>query len=313
MDIAKFIEDKYYALKQGRIKQFSHEHNNASEIGHPCERFLVFSRTRWKDKPLHDVGLQCIFDEGNNQEKSLVRDLMDAGIEFIEGQKALYEKRILLSARLDGSIVIDRQAYPAEIKSMSPFSFEKINTVQDMFDDMYAQKYPAQLTLYLYLDNKEKGFFILKNKSSGQIKVLELALDYNYAEELIQKIERVNKYVDNNEVPPVTVDASICKSCAFLHVCMPDIKNTAIVFDDDSDLLKLINRYNELKAELDKTKTAEKELDNVKELIKKAVTDKEKIIAGNYLVTGKWIERKEGIVKASKYWKWNAEDITAAK
>ena len=321
MEIAKFIEDKYYNLKQARIQQYTHEHNNASEIGHPCERFLVFSRTKWDQKPLHDVSLQCIFDEGKRQEESLVRDLLDAGIEFIESQKPLYDQKLKLSARLDGKIVISyqevvnnkqitvKQAYPVEIKSMSPYSFEKINTVKDMFDDIYACKYPAQLTLYLYLDAKEKGYFILKNKSTGQIKVIELTLDYEYAEQLIQKIERINHYVDNNEVPPVTVDATVCKTCPFLQVCMPDIKNTSIIFDDDSDLVKLINRRNELQKQLEQTKAIEKELRSVEELIKKAVTGKEKIIAGDYLITGKYVKRAGYEVKETQYWTYKIESL----
>ncbi|MGC8900129.1 MAG: CRISPR-associated protein Cas4 [bacterium] len=307
--IAEYIEKKYYELKASKIKQYTHANNNASEIGHPCERFLVFSRTRFSEKPLHNVELQCIFDEGANQEKSLIRDLLDAGIEFVEAQRAFYDEKLQLSGRIDGMVVFEGEAYPVEIKSMNPFSYEKIHSVQDMMEDLYAQKYPAQLTLYLYLTNKEKGLFILKNKSTGVIKAIDMMLDYEYAEELIKKIERINKYVETKTVPDVNVDAELCKNCPFLHICMPDIKNSAIQIDENAELTSMLKRLDELKAKLDEVADVEKEYNAIKELIKKQVEGKDKIVAGEWLITGKWIERKETVIKASKYWKWKAEKL----
>lgn len=278
--------EKVIASKQAKIRLYPTHTNRASELGHPCERYLVFKRTRWQDATLHDVGLQFVFDEGNLQERAVIRDLEDAGWQIVEQQRDYEWKDFQITAHLDGKIALpDSELAPMEVKSMSPFIWVKINTVADLLNAKYPhlRKYPAQLTLYNLLANAHRGFLILKNKSTGQLKEIEIGLDYEYAESLLQKAKRINAHVADKTVPdPISYDESICGRCPFLHICLPDVKREALVLADDPELeAQLIRR-----AELDPMRRAYGELDEaVKEKFLRA--NCEKALVGNFLLVKK--------------------------
>jgi hypothetical protein len=88
------IVQKVIESKSKKIELWPVSSNRASEMGHPCERYLVYLRTRGNERVLHDVGLQFVFDEGKVHEKAVLRDLEDAGIEVIEQQRPFEWKKI---------------------------------------------------------------------------------------------------------------------------------------------------------------------------------------------------------------------------
>src|SRR5438309_8002720 len=59
-EIPQHIDD----YKASKIEQWPVRSNRASELGHPCERFLTYNRVAWRHARLPDVGLQYVFDEG---------------------------------------------------------------------------------------------------------------------------------------------------------------------------------------------------------------------------------------------------------
>ena len=54
----------------------------------------------------------------------------------------------------------DGQLYPAEIKGLSPYEWERLNSIEDFYSSKrhYVQGYPAQLMVYCWKFEKEKGF-----------------------------------------------------------------------------------------------------------------------------------------------------------
>lgn len=301
------IIEKVIEAKQAKIRQYPCHTNRASELGHPCLRYLVFNRTRWSEKVLHDVGLQFVFDLGNSIEELVIRDLKDAGFQIIEQQRAFEWKQYQITGHLDGKILIDGVAYPLEIKSVSPFVYDAINSVSDMHKSKYLhiRKYPSQIVLYLLMDNKDRGVMLFKNKSTGRLKEIWVDLDYELGESLLQKAEAINKYVAEGTIPePIEWDDNICRDCGFLHICTPDRIGKEIEIVNDDDLFELLKKWDILKP-------MAKEFEEINDILKEKLHGKDKILIGDYLIEGRWKklityeiphEIKRKYAKEVQYW-----------
>lgn len=297
--------EKVVEAKQKKIRLHPTHVNRASEIGHPCLRYLVFKRTRWQEATLHDVALQFVFDEGNLQERAVIRDLEDAGWQIIEQQRDYFWQEFQLSAHLDGKVLLESETPPLEVKSMSPFVWAKIHTVADLLESRmtHLRKYPAQLNIYNLLSNQHRGFLILKDKSSGRLKEIEVPLDYEYAEGLLKKCEAINRHVAEGTVPaPIPWSESTCGRCAFSHICLPEAKREALDLTDDPELEAKLKRRAELAPLSNEYEALDKE---VKELVK----ERPKVLCGDFLIQGKWIEPKG----KPRYWKTTIEPLTQQK
>jgi len=282
------IVERILESKQSKIKQYPVNANRASELGHECLRFLVLNRTRWQEKALYDTRVQMIFDMGNAVEDLVFRDLREAGFTIVEQQRPFSWREYQITGSIDFKIAIDGKVYPCEVKSAAPHPFASINSVQDMIRHKYhyMRKYPAQLTLYLLMDNKEEGLFLFKNKSTGELKEIWMDLDYEFAESLVKKAEAINKHVAEGTLPePMDYQEDICGECPFVHICLPDRIGKEVEIAQDGELLELVTRYMDLKP-------GAKEYDEVNERITKLVQGREKILVGDYFIEGKWIDRK---------------------
>jgi len=281
------IVEKVLEAKTQKIKQYPVNANRASELGHECLRYLVLNRTRWQEKALHDARLQMIFDMGRMVEGVVQQDLRDAGFNVIEQQRAFSWAKYQITGAIDCKLAIDGAVYPTEIKSAAPYSFESINSIEDIRHHKwhYMRKYLAQLTLYLLMDGKDRGLFLFKNKSTGELKEIWMDLDYDFAESLVQKAEAINKHVAEGTLPePMEYKEDICQDCAFVHICLPDRIGKEVEISDDTELIELVSRYWTLKP-------GAKEYDEVDKRINELVKGREKILAGDYFIEGKYIDR----------------------
>lgn len=298
------VIEKVIEAKQRKIRLTPTHVNRASEIGHPCERFLFLKRTRWQDATPHSVEVQFIFDEGSNQERQVIRDLEDAGFCIVEQQRDYAWPKFQLSAHIDGKLA-DFDYIPLEVKSMAPWIWQKINTLEDLLTSSmpWLRKYPAQMMIYLLLGEKERGLLILKNKSTGHLKEILVTLDYAYAESLLQKCERVNAAVAANAMPePIPYEENTCGTCPFLHICLPDVKRDALEITTDPELEANLKRRHELAP-------LRAEYEQLDEQVKAVLKEQDKVVVGDFLVQGKWIEPKG----RPKYWKMTIDKLEAPK
>ena len=299
------IIEKVFECKKSKMKQWPVRSNRASELGHECLRYLVFNRTRWQEKALPDPRLQIIFEEGNLHEQKVLQDIQEAGFQVVEQQRPFEWKEYQITGHIDAKVVTNGKAIPLEIKSASPYSFNSINSLQDLYNGKYPylRRYPAQMTLYLLMDEKEEGLFIFKNKATGELKEISMKLNYDLGETLLQKAEAINKHVANGTIPePIEYDEENCGSCGFLHICLPEVKRDAIQIETDNEMEQKLVRYHELKPLI-------KEYNQLDKEIKKAFKEKEKVVIGNYLITGKWIKRKAYAVQAGQYWQMKIQKL----
>jgi len=274
------IVEKYNNYFRSKIEVWPQYKNRASSAGHPCERHLVYCRLNWKEKEKHGLETELIFKEGRHQEKAFVQDCMEAGIEVHESQRGFSWDKYEVTGRIDGTIA----TIPFEFKSMSPFQWEKINSVEDIktSDRYYVRGYFDQLQLYLLMMDKEIGVLIFKNKINGQLKQFDISLDYEYAENLIKKLERINVCVKKQEYPERIDDRSVCKMCAFKSLCLPNEGWEQVKIVSDDELLVMLEKRELLKPVANEYSKLDKK---VKEQIPEE--------AGEYLYGGKFAVTKK--------------------
>ena len=275
------INARLFKAKADKIKIYPCNNLRASSIGHPCERYLYLMVKHWDEQKPHDVGLQCIFDLGNTLEEHTIKNIKEAGFEVITPTVRSWKiEKPLITGREDIRIKDENgELLPVEIKGISPFEFDKLNTVDDFMKSKrsYIRGYPAQLQIYMYYFAKEKGFFALTNKLTGETKFIEMPFDYEHAESLLQKAERIYKALDEEAPPDACEDISVCEGCSLAHIC-GECRRVPADIDLDEELDALIDRKNELAA-------AKKEYEQIDKEIKARVGERDKVITGQYLIT----------------------------
>lgn len=308
------IVEKIIESKERKIKQYPVNSNRASDLGIPCVRYHVLNRTKWQEKSLHNVGLQFVFDMGNEIEEIVLKELAEAGIKVLEQQRSFEWKEYQITGHIDGKVLSGDQIVPMEIKSCSPFVFKAINSINDLKNGKYGylRKYPVQLNLYLLMDNKEKGVFLFKDKTSGQFKEIWMDIDYALGEETLKRAEAINTHLAAGTMPEPINDNMWCEGCPFAHICLPEHIGKEVEIDT-LNLSEMLDRLEELKPIV-------KEYEEIDDQVKETVKGREKILAGNWFVTGKYYDRKSYDVpaeiksqyeKVTQYWKTAIKKVAA--
>lgn len=286
---AQVIKERLNEALERQIQVYPCKNLRASNLGHPCERYLYLLLTKWEEQKPHDKELQSIFNLGNKMEEFVIEQLKNAGFEVITPtQRSWKIDKPLITGREDLRIKDENgELLPCEIKGLSPMEFERLNSIEDFLNSKkyYIRAYPTQLFIYMYKFAKEHGLFILVNKLTGEIKPIDVYMDYNFGEAQLQKAERIYKAIDEKKTPEPCADCSVCENCSLQHVCgRVDRLPTDIELDDELD--ELIAEKEELKPLVSKAK----ELD---EQIKSKIGERLKVLTGTYL-----IERKSFVKKA---------------
>lgn len=285
---AQEMNERLAAAKREKIQVCPCRNLRASNIGHPCERYLYLLITRWEEQRPHDAGLQNVFDLGNALEGHTINNLKEAGYEVITPTKWSFQiEEPLITGREDLRIKDENgELIPVEVKGISPYEFGRLNAVEDFLRSKrcYIRQYPAQLQIYMYHFNKLYGFFALTNKLTGETKMIRMDFDWDMADALLKKAERIYKAIGEKKEPGAVEDMAMCEGCRLAHVCgahrgmEPDIEMDGELnglIAQKYDLKQYVNQY----AEIDSA-------------IKSRVGEREKVITGDYLVRRKRIQRK---------------------
>ena len=295
---AEYISNAVSDFVKSEIKVYPCEHLRASNVGHPCERYLYLLIRSWEELQPHDEGLQNIFDLGNSIEAYTIKKLRDSGLEVITPtQRSWKVENPLITGREDIRIKDPEtgELFPAEIKGLSPNEWERLNTVEDFYNSRryYVRGYPAQLMVYCWRFEKEKGFFILTNKLTGELKIIEVPFDWERADELLKKAERIYTALADSSgktIPEACDDLSVCEKCQMRHICTAAHERPETEIDD-GELEEAIDRKNELAP-------LYREYNEINDQIKKMVGDRDKVISGKYVISTKTINKAEYIVPA---------------
>lgn len=304
---AEQINAKLFKAKADKIQVYPCNNLRASNLGHPCERYLYLLIKHWDEQKPHDVGLQNIFDLGNTLEEHTIKNIKEAGFEVVTPTVRSWKievKNGIITGREDIRLKDENgELLPVEIKGLSPFEFDKLNSVDDFLKSKkaYIQGYPAQLFIYMFKFEKEKGFFALTNKLTGETKFIEVPLDYEYGEKMLQKAERIYTALEENKPPEACEDISLCEGCSLAHIC-GECRRVPADIDLDDELDELINKKQELAA-------AKKEYEAVDKEIKAKIGEREKVITGQYLIERKSFTKKAFTVPESTQYRINIKRL----
>jgi len=297
---ASDITNKLWEASQAKIQTYPCNNVRASSIGHPCERFLVLSITNWEDKKPHSASLQNIFDLGNAIEVEVIRRIKEAGFELLTARKNFKIATPLITGREDIMLqdLGTGELYPCEIKGLAPHTFDRLNSAEDMLNSKltHVRGYPAQLQIYMFHHNKEKGFFILFNKINGQIKVIEVELDLDYTEQLLQKAERVYAHIESGSLPDCIDDESVCTECPLLHICGAKISRGETLIDT--------GELEEILEERERLLPMVRAYENNKLELKRAMANHNRAFTGGYMIEKRIVRRKPFIVKGQVFAKF---------
>lgn len=284
--------------KEAKCKVWPVRNLRASNIGHPCERYLFLLLTRWEEQEPHGPTLQSVFDLGNFLEAYTIENLKEAGYEVVTPVVRSWKvESPLITGREDVRIKgEDGQLYPVEIKGLNPVEWGRLNCVEDFFRSKrpHVRGYPAQLLVYMWHFGKDKGYFALTNKLTGETKAIEVPFDFEYADSLVKKAERVYRAVETGEPPEATDDPAVCEGCPLRMAC-GQARTIEADVDADGELEDLINRRQELSE-------AKREYEDVDRQIKALVGERPRVVTSSWLVTRTKVERKEYVVKARTDW-----------
>lgn len=303
---AEQLNNALRAKLQEKCIVYPQNNLRCSSIGHPCWRYVYLSITNWEDKPAPDVGLQGIFGLGNVLEAHVIERIKEAGYEVItptshsfriEPQGITGREDLRIKDPETGELI------PVEVKSISPFEFDKLNRFEDFVKHSKAhiRQYAAQIQLYMLKFGKEYAFFALINKLTGEIKFIRCEFDYDYCENILAKADHINECLANKTPPAACEEIGFCENCNLEHIC-GECKRAPADVEVDGELEELINRKRELSA-------ACREYKEVDEQIKSIVGEREKIITGSYLIERKAIERKSYTVEARTDYRINIKRL----
>jgi hypothetical protein len=302
------IIGKLDAYTETQITVFPCHTNRASSIGAACERMLVYYRTAWEQQRKPSVGLQRIFNLGNEIEKIETIRLMQAGVRISRTQEPLNIPEHQLTGHPDGFVMDDEtgEQFPYDIKSMSPFVFVKINEPEDFVKFSWTKKYIAQLMIYMHASQKAKGVFIMVNKSSGEERVVWIDYDPALIAEIFEKADRINAHVKAKTLPDRIGYCDECSEyCPFQMLCLPDVEFKSPEFVVDAELTAMITRWQVLKPAAKECEALEAEIKDERikpRLAPGTVGEKKTMFIGPVEVNFAWTVKKPYEVKGTAYW-----------
>lgn len=304
------------------IQQYFPARNNASFLPE-CTRQMEYARLAPGSRQMWDAEFQARLNDGKEDERRLSRDLIDLGFDVVEGQSRFELKEIQLSGKIEGKIEFEYDAgekcrVPFECKSINVFDYQKLNALEDFQHKHWHRKILRQCQAYLWGFNEE-AMLLFVTDGHGHWKFFVVTIDASVGEDIFSRCETVNKTVERNagirEVedmtfsPRIEYSSEVCGSCPFRATCLPDVASGQGAVIADEELATKIARYHELGASASERETLGKE-------IRDAVTGKEMIVAGNFVVSGKWVDVKGNPNPkprpATRYWKWSADPLSGA-
>lgn len=278
------LANKICALQRARRKAkhakiYEPRSTTASSLGYKCERRSVYARTKPEQKEPTSEELASIFEEGNLHQADVRKELIEIGHEVLEVELPLRDDALEIGARLDGKLAISdehrAERIPLEIKSCTGPPPETAEKMRD-HDGIYYRYY-CQMQSYLFLDSTPFGVFIFKDKITGLWFAVVVPLDFEFAEELLKRAERIRDHIKAGTLPDRLEDRSECGSCPFRDsICNPsDADADAMLLSKDEKLLEQIKRREEIQ---ETAKEFEK--------LDKAIKERFKLTKGDRFVVG---------------------------
>ena len=176
--------------------------NWMSSLGIQCERNLYYLRVKGDERLPLPIKLLKKFRAGDEHEVRAKQNLLTMGYNLIEAQLPVVNSDLDLFGKLDIKISKGGAPVPAEIKSVSPSLFPRIQSdPQYIYTSKFFTRAIAQFNGYLANLHEPWGFLIFVNRDDEDLWPIEHSLNRVMWEEHVEKLKRVNKAIAKM-VPP---------------------------------------------------------------------------------------------------------------
>lgn len=215
--IAELI-DKHHETQQEPPRP----HMGASQLGHPCDRWLWLS-FRWAVVEAFPGRILRVFRRGQNEEAQIVRDLRAIGIDV--QRTGAQQSRVDFGCHVSGSIdgiaesgvpFGDGRRHVLEFKTHSKKSFEHLedNGVQKSKPMHYAQ-----MQVYMLGTGIDQALYVAVCKDDDRIWTEIVKFDKDIANSLVERGKRIA--LSDRMPEPLSADPSWyqCKFCPAHEFC----------------------------------------------------------------------------------------------
>jgi hypothetical protein len=259
----------------------------ASGIGDLCERRIFYHRTEGHREEPHSIELQAIFDLGKHLEPYVIQKIEAMGFEVVQRGKDWFDPDIEVSGHVDALIV--HEAWPfeivTEIKGLNEFTTSTISVIDDIkfHDQTWVRKYYDQIQLYLWMENRPLGIFVLLGKTSGDLIFIDCPRDEERIYSLLDKARRIRDAVRTKTAPARTIFGNECGRCGFRHICCPDRvygETPLIIEPPPRELIEMLERRHVLT-------DSHKEFQKLDRRVKNMLPEAPHVIVGGFAVEGK--------------------------
>jgi hypothetical protein len=296
--VSEFMARQIHKLSE-RSKSYRAKSNNASMVGHPCERFLVYKRRCGDEAAPPSPSLIALFEEGNTQEIVAVQMIQNFGYYYERSQESFEVKDCQIAGKMDG-VTIQRSngrasaRWASEIKSVNEYTYDKLNNANDLLTSSHWHyRWYVQLQLAIYHVMTREGFddigvMWLKNRNIRMIKPISIPFDAKVIDHTFGKAKRVNQHLhDNTDPARIPFTKGICINCDFKFMCNPEeIFKAGKNIVDPEFVAKLKRR--------EAIHEASKEFSKIDKEVKEILKEVPYAVAGPFIITGK---------KTAKSWK----------
>jgi len=303
-ELAKQIETAHCAdLEKRGAERWPARTNIASQLGWPCARKMYFKRTAYQEARPFGPNAIARMDAGNVWEAATIRRLQDLGFDVEETQILLDWPEYQIAGKTDVGMLRSRgngrESVPAEIKSLAHHGFQKLDSVADMLHSrtIFYQLYPHQLNLYMLMRDRTSGLFVFRDRESGDLKPIPMAVDLELGQQCLDRAVEVNEAIVSQTPPPHIEWCDWCEACDFLAHCRhPEFRAKPVDVIDDEETLAMLLEREELAA-------ARKRYNVIDRVLKKKLgrVVEHEALAGDFMISAKEVERKGHVVKASTY------------
>ena len=193
-------------------------HMGASQIGHPCDRWLWLS-FRWAVVPQFPGRILRVFRRGRNEEDTIVSDLRAIGLDVRGAQKRVdfgCHVSGSLDAIIESGVPGSAKRHIAEFKTHSRKSFEYLDKhgVEKSKPEHFVQ-----MQAYMHGTGIERALYVAVCKDDDDIYTERIKYDQHAAEKAIARAKRIA--LSDRMPEPISTDPSWyqCKFCDAYEFC----------------------------------------------------------------------------------------------
>ncbi|MBA7561106.1 hypothetical protein ES708_02741 [subsurface metagenome] len=240
--------------------------NHASTLGDACERRLVYRRTIGDQAVPMVAYTRGLLSTGKLLAPIVIDTLNRFGQKQSPAWRMLEQERrphdpqfvkLNIGCQVDSIRHVvsaegrERPCNVVEIKTSDSNIFSRIHTPDDLCLWPWAAKYSDQLMLGMLGCElvTHPGWLVMVNKGNlYDMKILEIPFDYQRAEQLLRRAERIERHVRGGTIPERINWPSICEKCEFVHLCNPVLEGDPDAMPerlDDEELAAMLATFRE--------------------------------------------------------------------